>query len=281
MPRPPANRYSRWVLIVAAFAMAGRIVAGHEFWLTVASTRLPPGQTVPFTIGFGEHLQSPAAGVDLAAVQMHLTDRTGSPVQLAVPVQEIGVGLIKGAIQVPIEPGFYAIAAAFQGKAISYTASDFQAYLTREQLTSALAFRKALGEEARDAREIVSMFAKCIVRVGTPPADGIPILRSRIELVPVSDPTVLRAGDTFHVRLFFNNGPQADAPIIASGFAGDGVLPAVSGRTNGSGEADLAFSRAGVWVIRAVQVIPRTAHAGEPTEWESYWASLTVVVEAR
>ena len=205
----PAKRHAPGFFIVVGVVLAGRMVAGHEFWLTVTSTRLSPGQTVPFVIGFGERLQDPAAGADLGAIEIQLTDGAGKQLRLATPLQDARVALMKGAIQVPVEPGFYTIAAALHGKAIHYAAADFQAYLAREQLTSALTFRKALGEETRDAQEIVSMFAKCIVRVGSPPNQDLPMLRTRIELQPVSDPTALRAGDTLHVRLFFNNGPQA------------------------------------------------------------------------
>ena len=266
---------------LAVLILSGAVLTAHEFWLTVTSTRFSPGQTVPFVIGFGEHLEVPTPGTDMGATELYLTDRAGKPVRLAAPVQDEGVDLVNGTIQSPTEPGFYTIAAALQGKAIHYTASEFQAYLAREQLGSALAFRRALGEETREAREIVSMFAKCIIRVGTPPVGDIPMLRTRIELHPVSDPTLLRAGDTFHVRLFFNNALQSNAPIVASRYQGGVALPPVNGRTNASGEADIAFPQAGVWVVRAVQMIPRAAHQGEPTEWESYWGSLTVVVRER
>ena len=60
-----ATRRSQLAYMIVAVLVAGHVVAGHEFWLTVTSTRLVPGQTVPFVIGFGERLQEPTPGVDL------------------------------------------------------------------------------------------------------------------------------------------------------------------------------------------------------------------------
>ena len=47
----------------------------------------------------------------------------------------------------------------------------------------------------------------------------------------------------------------------------------VTARTDAQGRARLRLDRPGVWLVKAVHMIPAPAGAG--ADWESFWASLT------
>lgn len=267
------------VLVMVAGFVGTRWLEAHEFWVTAGSARLTAGASAPFAVGFGERFPIPVSLPDAEAIPIRILSPSGNTVPLRDPSRVMPEGLLTGTFPGGTEQGLYVIDAIIHGKALEYSAVDFQAYLTRERLSSALAFRKALGEEDRAAREVVTMFAKTVVRVGTVVASAAQRLGTRLELVPLDDPTGLRPGDALRLRLYYNNGPSANAPITAIRAEDEADAPALTGKTNGSGESNLVLSRAGTWLIRTVQTAPRgAAPQGGVTEWASYWASLTVRV---
>ena len=268
-------------LLMPAVLVACVALEAHEFWIAVTAPRLEVGATASFVVGFAERFPIPISLPDPGEIPIRIFSPSGGTVPLRGRSRLTPEGLLTGTFPGATEPGLYVIDAAIYGKALDYTAGDFQAYLTRERLSSAVAFRKALREEDRAAREVVTMFAKTVVRVGT--VAGSPqVLGTRLEFVPLNDPTSLRQGDTLRLRLLFNNGRAANAPITAIRADDDAEAPALTSRTNGSGEIHLVLSRPGVWLVRAVQTVPRgAAPQGGVTEWSSYWASLTVSVGSR
>lgn len=280
MPARPARRLQASAALLAAVVAATPLVGAHEFWISATTMRVGMDETAPFVIGFGERFPTATPLPDAGDIPVRVFSPTGDAVPLLRRTLLSPDGLLSGAFPGAWEPGLFTLDASLHGKALNYSATDFQAYLTRERLSSALSFRKALKEEDKDAREIVTMFAKTFVRVGSVSA-APRRLGTRIELLPVDDPTDVRVGDTVHIRLFFNNGPLPNAPVTAINPQGGLGPPSISGKTNGQGETDFVFSQPGVWLIRAVQATPRTAARGAPTEWESYWASLTITVRAK
>jgi uncharacterized GH25 family protein len=47
----------------------------------------------------------------------------------------------------------------------------------------------------------------------------------------------------------------------------------LSARTDKAGRVSLALPRGGVWLVKAVHMVPAPADSG--ADWESLWASLT------
>ena len=270
----------RVLTAVLLFVAANSVIGAHEFWI-VLDTPINADPPSEVTVRFGEQFPRtlPISADD--DISVRIVANAGDPLPISQLTKDESRGLIKGVVPPSLRPGLYVVDATLRAKALTYSGEQFQTYLTREHLLSALAFRRALHEEGLPARETVSMFAKCIFRLGATGETTAPTVGSKLELIPAGDPTRLRAGDTLHVRLRFSNGSQTDTAVGASGYDGNRILPSVTGRTNSAGEADLTLPSAGVWLVHSVVTMPGSAHRGEPTEWESYWASLTVNVAAR
>ncbi|HEX5719080.1 MAG TPA: DUF4198 domain-containing protein, partial [Thermoanaerobaculia bacterium] len=94
-----------------------------------------------------------------------------------------------------------------------------------------------------------------------------------LELIPERDPYALKPGEALPVRLLYRGKPLDGALVVA-------IAPPdarVSARTAG-GRVSLALDRPGLWLIKAVHMIP--APEGSGAEWESLWASLTFELPA-
>ena len=265
-------------LLVGTLVVGSVCLDAHAFWITVAALRVPPGETAAFSVGFGEQFPLPVPLPEAREVPIRVFSPSGDTVRLRERSEITPEGSLTGRFPTGTEPGIYVVEASLYAKAIDYTAADFQTYLSREGFTSALGFRKALREENRDAREILTMFAKTFVRVGTGTALP-PRIGTRLEMVPLTDPTALRVGGSCRLRVLYNNGGLANAPITA--INASSKVETRTARTNANGEIEFVFSEPGLWLLRAVQMVPPPALAEGTTEWASYWASMTLNVVAR
>lgn len=95
-----------------------------------------------------------------------------------------------------------------------------------------------------------------------------------LELVPVTDPAALRAGDTLAVRLLFRGQPLAGAHLHA------GVAPAegdtVKGKdlsivTGGDGVARVPVAKPGLWNVRTLHAAPAE---GAADTWDVLFATI-------
>ena len=73
------------------------------------------------------------------------------------------------------------------------------------------------------------------------------------------------------MRLVFEGKPLAKALVVAMNQAEPEKK--ISARTDSRGRATLASRERGVWLVKAVHMIP--APAGVDADWESVWTSLT------
>jgi len=79
------------------------------------------------------------------------------------------------------------------------------------------------------------------------------------------------------VRLLYEGKPLAGTLIMALQRGRPGAVSAV--RSDSRGRATLKLDRPGLWLIKAVHMIPAPADAN--ADWESFWASLTFALPAR
>ena len=116
-------------------------------------------------------------------------------------------------------------------------------------------------------RELYTKHQKTFVRVGSPPADdrswGEPV-GVALEIVPESDPTMVRAGGQFAVRVLKNGKP----------FSGFALKAAAAGEANGEteGRARFTIPNGGPWLLRGTDV--RKSSRAE-ADWESDFTTLT------
>ena len=127
-------------------------------------------------------------------------------------------------------------------------------------------------------RERYTKYAKTLVAVGKPANDNSwrdPV-GIRLEIVPLTDPTRLVAGETLTVRVLRGRTPAAAFPI-GDVFAGETSTRLV--RTDDNGIAKLLARRAGRWMLRGTDL--RRPAPNVDADWESSFSTLTLNVSGR
>ena len=152
----------------------------------------------------------------------------------------------------------------------------FEAYLKEEGLESVIEARARKGDSQKPSKEIYSRCAKAVLDAGGGGTTGFgTVLGFRLELIPDTGPKKLTpAGGALKVRLLYEGKPLAGALVFA--LNRDEPEKRLSARTDGAGRVRFDLPRAGVWLVKAVHMVPAPAESG--AEWESLWASLTFVV---
>ena len=169
-------------------------------------------------------------------------------------------------------PGLLVIGYNSNPSSVELTPEKFNQYVKEEGLDTIAALRASRNETGSKAREIFSRCAKSLVLSG--PASetaGDHRLGFTLELVAERNPYTLRAGQDLPVRLTYENRPLVGALVVAMNRLNPSEK--VTARTDKDGRVRLRLRPGGMWLIKAVHMIPAPASAN--AEWASYWASLT------
>lgn len=251
------------ILVAALLGITSWAVA-HDFWLVAV------GEEIHGISGSNFPVSENAVAPDrlAEAVAVHRAGRT--------PLTVVGA---RGSVLVlkadPSLAGPLWAAVAVHPRRIDLSAEDFNDYLRHDGLPQVLAAREAKGALDRPAVERYQKYAKALV---TRPGDGAALLEAvghRLELVPATDPTKLRAGDTLTLEVRFDGLP-APGLTAHAGFAGqpDGHH-AQTHLSDAAGRVRIPLSQAGSWYVRTIHM---REIAAPPFEWESFWASITFPV---
>jgi uncharacterized GH25 family protein len=154
---------------------------------------------------------------------------------------------------------------------VSLSASKFTSYLKEQGLDHIVALREKTGQAHVDVRELFVRCAKTLVRTGARnnPADRA--IGLTLELVAEADPSSLPAGQELPLRLTYMGRPLAGVRVVAVNQRNPwDRLTAISDQ---DGRVRFRPTEGGVWMVRAVHMIPWAAKA--QADWVSYWASVT------
>ena len=169
-------------------------------------------------------------------------------------------------------PGAYLATMTIAPRMTRMNGPSFNSYLTEEGLDWVVNARRSAGVSENPATERFARYAKVAVRNGF--GSGAHLLRPvgfPVEFVPMTDPTLLRAGGLLTLQLLANGTPVSGAAVAARAHAGGHP---VMGRTDATGHVTLPIERDGAWLIRTVHM-STGAEAGAPdAEWHSSWATL-------
>lgn len=154
---------------------------------------------------------------------------------------------------------------------VELPAEKFNSYLDEEGMEFIREERIARGEDAEAAPEYFVRCAKTLLQTG--PADSSQVFSSKLgytlELTPLSNPYLLKAGDELTFRLDYRGKPASD--LLVQAFTADNPTERQRIRTNSKGEAVVTLNRPGIWMIKAVNIQPIIADP--KAKWQSYWAS--------
>jgi uncharacterized GH25 family protein len=252
--------------LIAALTLAAPLLA-HDFWIEPSTFAPGSGQIVGVRLRVGQGLLGdPVARIPSLIHDFIFEDAAGRKPLIGREGAD-PAGLLRVA-----SPGLLVIGYFSNPSAVELPAEKFNQYLAEEGLDAIAALRAQRKQSGDAAHEIFSRCAKSLVLSGSPdPTQADRPLGFTLELVAEKNPYALRPGEELPVRLTYEKRPLAGALVVAINRRNPADRQAV--RTGPDGRARLRIQAGGMWLIKAVHMIP--APAGSNAEWASYWASLT------
>jgi uncharacterized GH25 family protein len=151
-------------------------------------------------------------------------------------------------------------------------ATTYNQYLKEEGLEAIGELRARRSETNKEAKEIFARCAKSLVRYGMPAeVQGDRLLGFTLELVAEKNPYNLHAGQDLPISLTYEGHPLPNAQVVAMNRANPAAK--ITARTDNQGHVTFRLPQDGVWLIKAVHMIP--APTGSNADWASFWASVT------
>ena len=258
--------------LMAAFVLSlVAPAAAHDYWIEPSVFRLDRGGRVLFYLRVGEHFSGEPAAFSVERTTRFTIDNSSRKFDV-LPLQRDPAGMAR-----LTEGGLQIVSYENTPAYLELPAERFNAYLRAEGLESILQAREEAGASQQLGKEAFSRCAKALLWVeeDEPPSAGAGF-HSRpagmtLELLPDTNPYGMEAPATLTVKLVYQGQPVAGALIMAlNKRAPDEVQRVESGS---EGRAEFRLRRGGVWMVKAVHMVPAAAAARE--DWRSYWASLT------
>jgi hypothetical protein len=170
---------------------------------------------------------------------------------------------------------------------ITLKAEKFEHYLAEEEALDAIALRRQTGQSGIDGREIYTKYAKAFwpARGLTEEAFSQSFRQSfrqsgghRLEIIPDRNPCALYPGDRLSIRVLFDGEPAAGARISGGSEHLENGRYVYQSRTDETGHAEIEVPGTGRCFLRTHLIRPHLK--AEVADWESFWASLTFMVNA-
>jgi uncharacterized GH25 family protein len=257
------------LLAACAFAVATPLLA-HDFWIEPTSFRPDVGSVVGLSLRVGQSFRGDPVPLNRDKIVKFVTV---SPAGAETPVDGAPGRDPAGTARIAA-PGYVVAGYRSSPSSLELPAEKFEAYLKEEGLERVSAVRARRGDSEKPSKEIFSRCAKALLDAGGAGTVGFDrALGFRLELTPETSPKELPPSGrgTLAVRLLYEGKPLAGALVVAMNR--DDPEKRLSARTDRSGRVLLALPRGGVWLVKAVHMVPAPAESG--ADWESLWASLT------
>ena len=256
-------------LLLLGFLISGPVLA-HDFWIEPSTFRPAPGGRVAVRLRVGQGLQGdPVPREPQRIERFAAVDGKGETGVPGVP------GMDPAGFVSPSSPGLLWIVYDSSHESVQLDSAKFDSYLGEEGLERIRKLRKP-----GPVKEIYSRCAKSLLSVGAGtagPGTGFDrVLGLELELVAEKNPYALKPGEDLPLRLLYKGKPLDGALLVA---VPKGAPDArASARSDRHGKAALRLDRPGLWLVKAVHMVP--APKGSGADWESLWASLTFELPA-
>jgi uncharacterized GH25 family protein len=257
-------------LACGAFAIAA---SAHDTWLSPDQHKVAVKSAVTLDLTSGmefpkldvgpkpERVES--AKCRLAGRTLDITDKAAGPNSLRFKAELA-------------EPGVATFWVKLPPKSLELKPEEVEHYL--EEVSPPDELRKQWAEMSpKRWRESYAKHQKTFVRVGAPQSDTSwkePV-GTFLEIVPEKDPTALKAGDGFPVRVLKDGAPFAGFSLNA---VSAGETKGETRKTDSDGRVTFQLGKEGRWLLRGTDI--RKSSKPE-TDWESDFATLTFEVSAR
>lgn len=262
-------------LIALALCGVASAAAAHDTWLQPRRTSVLPGTIAQIDLASGDKFAAFDAAIKpdrVLSAHARLNRKTFA-VQPGAPEKK------SLELRVPLsDPGIATIWLSLAPKSVELHRKEVQHYLDEIDAPSLLTQAWYAGKGSKPWREIYSKHAKTFVLVGrsgrakgdrswSEPV-GMPL-----EIVPEKDPTALRAGDEFPVRVLRNGAPLVDFSL---GIVREGRTNRAFKKTDAAGRAVFKVARSGKWLLRGTELRSSNKPA---TDWESDFTTLSFEVQ--
>lgn len=263
------------LLRLAALALLSPAAAlAHDTWLLVPAPALQPGQEVVLQLTSGMAFPAPETTIKTDRIVTAAMRVGGTKTSLTALRED------KAFLALTAKPASAGVMTVwFDTKDRSLTIdeeADVAHYLDETGLSATVGKQWTSGGK-KPWRETYAKHAKAFVRVGDGAGDRSWAEPSgqALDLVPESDPTALKAGDTLTVRLLREGKPVTGHPVAA---VAGGRTDATLKTTGDDGRVTFTLDRPGPWMLRTTVIDPV---AGDPGAWRSHFATATLHVGGR
>jgi len=264
-------RYQPLVLALLV-VLASSALRAHDFWIEPSTFEPAPGQRVAVRLRVGERLKGDPVPRDPRFLERFAVVGASGE----VPVEGLPNTEPAGFLTLSA-PGRYLIVYDGSRDKVQLDGKKFEEYLSEEGLERISELRARRGQSAAPGREVFSRCAKALITVGDGKGSGYDrVLGLPLELVPEKDPTRLKGGGALPLRILYDGKPIAG--VLVAAISRDRPDRVVSARSDARGRVQLPLDQEGLWLVKAVHMVPAPKDTG--AEWESFWASLTFGVPA-
>ena len=262
-----ASMLRRVALVLGAVAFSQGSLVAHDLWIE-PSTFLPNlGEIVSLRLRVGQDLLGDPVPRDPSLIEQFIVaDDTGRQPVVGRDGRD-PAGFVRAGTR-----GLLIVGYRTKPSAVELPAEKFNEYLKEEGLEGVATVRARRNETGAKGRELFSRCAKSLVLAGrATEAQGDQTLGFTLELVAERNPYAIALGQEVPFRLTYEKRPLPGALVIAI----NRLSPSekLRARTDDDGRVRFQFKRGGMWLVKAVHMVP--APAGVAADWSSYWASLT------
>lgn len=260
------------VLCVLYVLGAAQPAAAHDLWIEPSTFHPALGATIGIRLRVGENFAGdPVLRYASRVQRFSLFSRDGERLIEGDEGDEPA-----GRITVP-SAGAHLVGYRSNNSFLSQEPQKFEEYLKEEGLEQIIRIRAGRGESQKASREFYARCAKALVVSGSGPRTGFDrVLGFTLEIVPEKDPGAWQAGRDLVFRILYEGKPLPGALIVA--LSQHEPARKLTARSDPGGRASFRLPRAGVWLVKAVYMVPSD---GEKADWQSFWASMTFEIPDR
>lgn len=257
-------------ITVALAAISSTTALAHDTWIMCDPSVVPSGRTVSVRITSGEKFPTLDTAPDperVAKAEWRIGDKSGT---IDTFTKDASSLVASGRVSTD---GVAVVAVELKPKEIELTPDQVTEYF--DEIGAPAAVRKAYEDDGASAgfHETYTKHAKTYVKIGSGGDAGGALgpVGFSIDFLPDSDPTALKVGDTFAIKVIRGGDELESSPIrVVCGATGQATLP----RTNKTGMIVVDITSPGWWLVSTTQI----RHKGAGV-WESDFTTMTFYVE--
>lgn len=253
-------------MLGSTLALAPLLLA-HDMWIEPATFSPEAGQILSVKLRVGQDLLGDPIPRDPALINQFIFEDAAGRKPVIGRNGADPAGFLRVAA-----PGLLVVGYRSNPSPVELAAEKFNRYLKEEGLDAVIAQRASRKQTGAGVRELFARCAKSMVLSGAPSQTQTDhTLGFTLELVAERNPYALGAGEDLPIRLTYESRPLAGALVVAMNRLNPSEK--LTARSDKDGRVRLRLRRGGMWMIKAVHMIPAPDPA--KADWMSYWASLT------